>query len=115
MRKRGAEFWNEFELYLSDLFIGLVLDVVLVRPSLSNEHACLTHLIITFPTLKVGLMAPAMILSGAAAAAKTTGGSCLHQLAFYLGPFSRASQSFDLIHLSRGCTTFLLTVLDPTL
>ena len=33
VRKRGHEFWDEFELYLSDLFIGLVLDVVLVSPS----------------------------------------------------------------------------------
>ena len=30
MRKRGDEFWAEFEFYLSDLFVGLVLDVVLV-------------------------------------------------------------------------------------
>ena len=30
MRKRGAEFWQEFEFYLSDLVVGCVLDVVLV-------------------------------------------------------------------------------------
>jgi len=30
LRKRGDEFWSEFEFYLSDLFVGLVLDVVLV-------------------------------------------------------------------------------------
>lgn len=47
MRKRGKDFWGEFELYLSDLFVGLVLDVALV-----------------------GLMAPAMVLGGAAGAAK---------------------------------------------
>lgn len=30
VRKRGEEFWDEFEFYLSDLLVGLVLDVVLV-------------------------------------------------------------------------------------
>jgi len=30
VRKRGDEFWDEFEFYLSDLLVGLVLDVVLV-------------------------------------------------------------------------------------
>jgi len=30
VRKRGKDFWAEFEFYLSDLFVGLVLDVVLV-------------------------------------------------------------------------------------
>ena len=30
MRKRGADFWSEFEFYLSDLVVGCVLDVVLV-------------------------------------------------------------------------------------
>ncbi|KAL4432467.1 hypothetical protein ABPG77_001766 [Micractinium sp. CCAP 211/92] len=30
LRKRGDEFWSEFEFYLSDLLVGLVLDVVLV-------------------------------------------------------------------------------------
>jgi Protein RETICULATA-related len=30
LRKRGDEFWDEFEFYLSDLVVGLVLDVVLV-------------------------------------------------------------------------------------
>ena len=30
LRKRGDEFWSEFEFYLSDLIVGLVLDVVLV-------------------------------------------------------------------------------------
>ena len=30
VRKRGDEFWNELEFYLSDLLVGLVLDVVLV-------------------------------------------------------------------------------------
>ena len=30
MRKRGADFWTEFEFYLSDLIVGIVLDVVLV-------------------------------------------------------------------------------------
>ena len=30
MRKRGDDFWGEFELYLSDLLVGFVLDFVLV-------------------------------------------------------------------------------------
>lgn len=30
VRKRGKDFWGEFEFYLSDLLVGLVLDVVLV-------------------------------------------------------------------------------------
>jgi hypothetical protein len=30
VRKRGPEFWDEFEFYLSDLIVGCVLDVVLV-------------------------------------------------------------------------------------
>lgn len=30
VRKRGSEFWDEFEFYLSDLLVGLVMDVVLV-------------------------------------------------------------------------------------
>jgi hypothetical protein len=30
VRKRGDEFWGEFEFYLSDLLVGLVMDVVLV-------------------------------------------------------------------------------------
>lgn len=30
VRKRGDDFWNEFEFYLSDLIVGCVLDVVLV-------------------------------------------------------------------------------------
>ncbi|GAB4817986.1 hypothetical protein N2152v2_005032 [Parachlorella kessleri] len=30
LRKRGDDFWAEFEFYLSDLVVGLVLDVVLV-------------------------------------------------------------------------------------
>ncbi len=30
VRKRGDEFWNEFDFYLSDLIVGCVLDVVLV-------------------------------------------------------------------------------------
>lgn len=30
VRKRGDEFWDEFEFYLSDLLVGLVMDVVLV-------------------------------------------------------------------------------------
>jgi hypothetical protein len=30
VRKRGADFWSEFEFYLSDLVVGCVLDVVLV-------------------------------------------------------------------------------------
>eukprot|EP00879_Flechtneria_rotunda_P008260 GHRR01008653.1.p1 GENE.GHRR01008653.1~~GHRR01008653.1.p1 ORF type:complete len:418 (+),score=173.82 GHRR01008653.1:222-1475(+) len=30
VRKRGDEFWKEFEFYLSDLLVGIVLDVVLV-------------------------------------------------------------------------------------
>lgn len=30
VRKRGPDFWDEFEFYLSDLVVGCVLDVVLV-------------------------------------------------------------------------------------
>ena len=30
VRKRGEDFWNEFEFYLSDMLVGLVMDVVLV-------------------------------------------------------------------------------------
>ena len=30
VRKRGVDFWSEFEFYLSDLVVGCVLDVVLV-------------------------------------------------------------------------------------
>lgn len=30
VRKRGDDFWGEFEFYLSDLMVGLVMDVVLV-------------------------------------------------------------------------------------
>eukprot|EP00889_Picochlorum_renovo_P007715 jgi/Picre1/34745/NNA_002211.t1 len=30
VRKRGDEFWNEFEFYLSDMLVGLVMDVFLV-------------------------------------------------------------------------------------
>lgn len=30
VRKRGSDFWNEFEFYLSDMVVGICLDVVLV-------------------------------------------------------------------------------------
>jgi hypothetical protein len=50
VRKRGEEFWQEFEFYLSDLLVGLVLDCVLV-----------------------GLMAPKAVLGGAAAAGGSSG------------------------------------------
>eukprot|EP00197_Chlamydomonas_leiostraca_P015215 CAMPEP_0202886002 /NCGR_PEP_ID=MMETSP1391-20130828/41951_1 /ASSEMBLY_ACC=CAM_ASM_000867 /TAXON_ID=1034604 /ORGANISM="Chlamydomonas leiostraca, Strain SAG 11-49" /LENGTH=362 /DNA_ID=CAMNT_0049569265 /DNA_START=170 /DNA_END=1260 /DNA_ORIENTATION=+ len=50
VRKRGDHFWGEFEFYLSDLFVGLVLDVVLVS-----------------------LMAPAAVLGGVSRAAMSTG------------------------------------------
>ena len=30
VRKRGENFWGEFEFYLSDLAVGMVLDIVLV-------------------------------------------------------------------------------------
>ncbi|GAX83847.1 hypothetical protein CEUSTIGMA_g11271.t1 [Chlamydomonas eustigma] len=50
VRKRGEDFWGEFELYLSDLFVGLVLDIALVS-----------------------LMAPAMVLGSAARAARVSG------------------------------------------
>lgn len=30
VRKRGADFWGEFEFYLSDMVVGIFLDVVLV-------------------------------------------------------------------------------------
>ncbi len=42
MTKRGKEFWNEFEYYLSDLSVGLVLDVLLVglmaTPAVISKH-----------------------------------------------------------------------------
>lgn len=47
MRKRGDDFWSEFEFYLSDLLVGLVLDVVLVtliapvaRPGRPTKGEC---------------------------------------------------------------------------
>lgn len=46
VRKRGEDFWAEFEFYLSDLLVGIVLDVVLVS-----------------------LMAPVAVLGGRAAVA----------------------------------------------
>lgn len=46
VRKRGKDFWAEFEFYLSDLLVGCVLDVVLVS-----------------------LMAPVAVLGGRAAVA----------------------------------------------
>ncbi|GFR48372.1 hypothetical protein Agub_g10262 [Astrephomene gubernaculifera] len=49
VRKRGKDFWSEFEFYLSDLLVGLVLDVVLVS-----------------------LMAPAAVLGGVSRAAMST-------------------------------------------
>lgn len=30
MKKRGKDFWTEFELYLADLLVGIVVDVALV-------------------------------------------------------------------------------------
>lgn len=30
VQKRGKDFWNEFELYLSDLGVGIALDIALV-------------------------------------------------------------------------------------
>lgn len=30
VRKRGEEFWTEFEFYLSDMVVGIVMDVLLV-------------------------------------------------------------------------------------
>lgn len=50
VRKRGKDFWAEFEFYLSDLFVGLVLDVALVS-----------------------LMAPAAVLGGVSRAAMSSG------------------------------------------
>ena len=42
VRKRGDEFWNEFEFYLSDLLVGLVLDILLVglmaTPAVIGKH-----------------------------------------------------------------------------
>ncbi len=51
VRKRGKDFWAEFEFYLSDLLVGLVLDVVLVS-----------------------LMAPAAVLGGVSRAAMSACG-----------------------------------------
>ena len=58
VRKRGPDFWAEFEFYLSDLLVGLVMDVVLV-----------------------GLMAPTAVLGPSKAlpargAPRTARGSC---------------------------------------
>lgn len=50
VRKRGSDFWAEFDFYVSDLVVGLVLDVVLVS-----------------------LMAPAAVLGGASKAAMAGG------------------------------------------
>lgn len=50
LRKRGEDFWAEFEFYLSDLVVGLVLDVVLV-----------------------GLIAPVAVIGRAPKAATATG------------------------------------------
>jgi len=30
VQKRGKDFWNEFELYLADLLVGIVVDIALV-------------------------------------------------------------------------------------
>ena len=42
VRKRGEDFWSEFEFYLSDLTVGLVLDVLLVglmaTPAVISKH-----------------------------------------------------------------------------
>ena len=42
VRKRGKDFWNEFEFYLSDLLVGLVLDILLVglmaTPAVIGKH-----------------------------------------------------------------------------
>jgi hypothetical protein len=53
VRKRGDDFWHEFEFYLSDLIVGIVLDVALVS-----------------------LMAPVAVLGGVSKAAQATGEPC---------------------------------------
>lgn len=50
VRKRGDDFWAEFEFYLSDLVVGCVMDVVLVT-----------------------LMAPAAVIGRQPKSAKATG------------------------------------------
>ncbi|CAL8467544.1 g7082 [Coccomyxa elongata] len=50
VRKRGDDFWNEFDFYLSDLIVGCVLDVVLVT-----------------------LLAPVAVIGARSTAAKATG------------------------------------------
>ena len=30
VQKRGKDFWNEFELYMADLLVGVVVDIALV-------------------------------------------------------------------------------------
>ncbi len=50
VRKRGDDFWQEFEFYLSDLLVGIVLDVALVS-----------------------LMAPVAVIAGVSKAASATG------------------------------------------
>ena len=56
VRKRGDEFWHEFEFYLSDLIVGIVLDVALVS-----------------------LMAPVAVLGGVSKAAQATGEHAPHR------------------------------------
>lgn len=57
VRKRGDDFWGEFEFYLSDLVVGCVLDCVLV-----------------------GLLAPSAVI-GAKPKTKPSGkhSACLHE------------------------------------
>jgi hypothetical protein len=59
VRKRGDDFWDEFDFYLSDLIVGCVLDVVLVT-----------------------LLAPVAVIGARSRAAKATG------VAHYLLPAS---------------------------
>ncbi len=64
VRKRGDDFWNEFDFYLSDLIVGCVLDVVLVT-----------------------LLAPVAVIGARSTAAKATGA------AFRGNSSSRTAQS----------------------
>ena len=77
VRKRGDEFWDEFEFYLSDLLVGLVMDVVLV-----------------------GLMAPVAVLGKARPVAK---GGTLLQLPWSSCTRARAPLVPAQLYGSTGC------------
>eukprot|EP00798_Chlamydomonas_sp_ICE-L_P006748 gene6748-3421_t len=82
VRKRGSAFWGEIELYLSDLFVGLTMDVVLVSlmaPAAiiggGGSAAIQSDLFVglTMDVVLVSLMAPAAIIGGGGSAAIQSG------------------------------------------